>query len=87
MWSLLTFLFVGFLAGLVARALVSGPSPKGLVKTTLLGLAGSLVGGFGGYLIFDRDPADGPFQWSGLLGSILGAVLVLLVYRRLATRR
>jgi len=84
MWSLITFLFVGFLAGLLARALVSGPSPTGLVKTTLLGLAGSLVGGFIGYLVFGKDPTHGPLQWSGFLGSVVGAVLVLLVYRRRA---
>ncbi|CAN5756587.1 GlsB/YeaQ/YmgE family stress response membrane protein [soil metagenome] len=87
MWSIITFLFVGFVAGLIARALVSGPSPKGLVKTTILGLAGSLVGGFIGYLIFDKDLTNGPLQWSGLLGSVIGAVIVLLVYRRRAGAR
>lgn len=87
MWSLLTFLFVGFLAGLIARALVSGPGPKGVVRTTLLGLVGSLVGGFLAHVALGKDPAGGPVQWSGLLGSVLGAVLVLLVYRRRRRRR
>ena len=85
MWFLITFLFIGFLSGLIARALVSGPGPKGLVRTTGLGIAGSFVGGFLGYVVFDHDLGEGAIQVSGLLGSIIGAVLVLLIYRR--TRR
>lgn len=86
MWSLFTFLVVGFLAGLVARALVSGPSPSGCLPTTILGVVGSFVGGFLGYVIFDKDLGSGAFQVSGFLGSLIGAVLVLLVYRRTAAR-
>ena len=82
MGSILGFLIVGFIVGLVARALVSGRGPKGLVATTVLGVVGSFVGGFLAYLIFDHDVANGPVQPSGLLGSLIGAVLVLLVYRR-----
>lgn len=84
MWALITFLFVGFIAGLVARALVSGPGPTGLVRTTLLGVVGSFVGGFLGYLITGRDLGEGALQTSGLIGSIIGAVLVLLIYRNVA---
>ncbi|MBX3285651.1 MAG: GlsB/YeaQ/YmgE family stress response membrane protein [Actinobacteria bacterium] len=84
MWFLITFLIVGFIAGLVARALVSGPSPRGFAKTTLLGMAGSLVGGFFGYVVFGKDVGDGAFQASGLLGSTFGAILLLLAYRRWA---
>lgn len=83
MWFI-AFCLVGFFAGLIARALVSGPSPKGLVRTTALGIGGSFVGGFLGYVLFDKDLESGLIQRSGLLGSILGAVLVLLVYRRWA---
>lgn len=82
MWFLITFLFVGFVSGLIARALVSGPSPTGFVKTTVLGMLGSFVGGFFGYLVFDKDLGEGAFQASGLLGSIFGAVLLLLAYRK-----
>lgn len=85
--SIVMFLAVGFVAGLLARALVSGPGPKGLIKTTALGVIGSFVGGFLGYVIFDKDLASGAFQVSGFVGSLVGAVLVLLVYRRIATRR
>lgn len=86
MWSIITFLAVGFVVGLLARALVSGPGPKGLIKTTLLGVVGSFIGGLLGYLIFDKDLDEGSFQISGFVGSLIGAVLALLVYRRWARR-
>lgn len=82
MWFFITFLIVGFLAGLIARALVSGPSPKGCLPTTGLGMVGSFIGGFLGYVLFDKDLSSGALQTSGLLGSIVGAVIALLIYRR-----
>lgn len=87
MWFLITFLIVGFISGLIARALVSGPGPKGLLGTTLLGVVGSFVGGFLGYLLMNKDLNEGAFQPSGVLGSIIGAVIALLIYRRFAEKR
>ena len=84
MWFLFTFLVVGFLAGLIARVLVSGPTPSGCVPTTLIGVVGSFVGGFIGYLVFDKDLSKGAFQTSGFFGSIIGAVIVLMIYKRTA---
>lgn len=86
MWFLISFMVVGFLAGLIARALVSGPSPRGCLPTTVLGMAGSFVGGLLGYLLSDKDLSSGALQTSGLFGSIVGSVLVLLVYRSRAKR-
>lgn len=87
MWFIISFLFVGFFAGLIARALVSGPGPKGLIRTTLLGILGSFVGGFIGYLLLDKDLTDGAFQSAGFFGSIIGAVVVLLITRRFSKTR
>ena len=87
MWFIISFLFVGFFAGLIARALVSGPGPKGLIRTTLLGILGSFVGGFIGYLLLDKDLTDGAFQSAGFFGSIIGAVVVLLITRRFSKAR
>ena len=86
MWFVLSTLIVGFVVGLLARALVSGPSPTGCLPTALLGIVGSFVGGFLGYVIFGKDPSGGAFQPSGFLGSLVGAVIVLLIYRKLADR-
>lgn len=84
MLFVISSLICGLVAGVIARALISGPSPRGCLPTTLLGIAGSLVGGFLGYLILGKDLDEGALQPAGLLGSIFGAVLVLLVYRRRA---
>ena len=77
----IVMLIVGLVAGAIARLLVPGNDSMGILATLVLGLVGSLVGGFLGWLIFGRDAADGAFPTSGLIGSIIGAVIALLVYR------
>lgn len=86
MWFLITFLFVGFIAGLLARALVSGPGPSGCLPTTILGVVGSFVGGFLGYVLFGKDLDEGSLQISGFFGSVLGSVLALMIYKRTLAR-
>ena len=78
---ILVLLLVGLLAGAVARLLVPGPDPIGILGTILVGVIGSFVGGFLGYLLFHHDKGEGALQPSGIIGSIIGAVIVLLVYR------
>ena len=76
--GILAFIFIGFLAGLLARALVPGRQPMGLGATTLLGMAGSLVGGLISSLF-----SPGAFLMlrpSGLIMSVLGAVVVLWLW-------
>lgn len=85
MW-ILWALIVGLIAGFVARALVPGPDPMGVLGTLVLGLAGSLVGGFLGWLIFRNDADSGALQLSGIIGSIIGAVIALLVWRAIQSR-
>jgi uncharacterized membrane protein YeaQ/YmgE (transglycosylase-associated protein family) len=74
-------LVVGVVAGYLARLLVPGPDKIGFVRTVALGIVGSFVGGFLGYLLFDKDFGEGALQASGLIGSIIGAVIALLIYR------
>lgn len=81
LWFIITMIVVGLIAGFIARAVVPGDDSMSIGATILLGLVGSLVGGFIGYLLFGRDLADGAFQTSGLIGSILGAIVVLLLVR------
>jgi uncharacterized membrane protein YeaQ/YmgE (transglycosylase-associated protein family) len=82
---IITMIIVGAIAGFIARAVVPGPDPMGVVGTIVLGIIGSFVGGFLGYLIFHKDASQGALQPSGIIGSIIGAIVVLLVYRA-ATR-
>jgi len=55
--------------------------------TVLLGIIGSFVGGFLGYLIFHKDAQNGAFQPSGIVGSVIGAIIVLLIWMRLGDRK
>ena len=83
--SLLWLLLIGLVAGLLARAIVPGKDAMGWLATLALGVVGSLAGGLllglltGGL----RDRGFGP---AGLIGSVLGAVIVLLIYNRLMAR-
>jgi uncharacterized membrane protein YeaQ/YmgE (transglycosylase-associated protein family) len=79
-------LIIGIIAGFIARALVPGPDPMGIAGTIVLGIVGSFVGGFLGWALFGKDFKDGALQASGLLGSIIGAVIALLVYRAITRR-
>ncbi|MEW6335992.1 MAG: GlsB/YeaQ/YmgE family stress response membrane protein [Acidobacteriota bacterium] len=76
LWSLL----VGFVVGLVARLLVPGVDSMGMILTTVLGVAGSLVGGFLGGLV-SRPKEGAKFHLAGFLLSVVGAIVVLVLWR------
>lgn len=74
-------LVIGLLAGFIARALVPGRDPMSVGATLLLGVVGSFVGGFLGWALFGNDFSEGALQASGLIGSVIGSVVALLIYR------
>ena len=84
---ILTILVVGLIAGALARLLVPGKQDMSIVMTIVLGIVGSFVGGFLGYLLFHKDAADGFLQPAGIIGSVIGAVIVLLIWTRVGARR
>ena len=86
LWFIIVLLVVGFLAGALARFLVPGPDPMSVAGTWLLGVLGSFVGGFLGYLLFGADIEDGAVQVSGVIGSVIGAVILLLIWRAMQRR-
>ncbi len=76
--SIIAFILIGLIAGLIARAILPGNQSMGLLATTLLGCVGSLLGGFVGSL-FVRNGRMFDLHPSGVLMSIVGSILVLLV--------
>jgi len=86
LWFIISLIIIGAIAGFIARALVPCKDPMGIGATILLGIVGSFIGGFLGYLLFHKDSSQGALQPSGIIGSIIGAVIALLIYRA-ASRR
>jgi len=82
--GIIVWLIVGLIAGAVARLLVPGRDPLGVVGTLVLGLIGSFVGGLIAVIFTDRTLDE--YSTSGLLGSILGAVVALIIYRYMQPR-
>ena len=83
--QILGWIVFGLVAGAIARLLMPGRQPMGIILTIVLGIIGSFVGGaignmFNGGSLMDPAP-------SGYLGSILGAFLILLVYTMVSNRR
>ena len=76
--SIIAFILIGLIAGLIARAIMPGRQSMGLLATTLLGMAGSLVGGFIGSLL-SRDGEVFSLHPAGIIMSILGALLVMFL--------
>jgi len=74
-------LVVGLIAGAIARLLVPGRDPIGLLGTIVLGVIGSFVGGFLENLVFRHTMNVHHVHAAGVLGSIVGAVVVLLLVR------
>ena len=81
LWFLLVLFVFGIVFGAIARLLVPGRDPLGIVGTWALGVAGSFVGGFLGYALLGADIEDGAVQMGGIFGSIIGSVVLLLIVR------
>lgn len=75
--GIIAWVVFGFVIGLIARAIVPGRQPMGFVLTTLLGIAGSIVGGLVASAL-QGGPVTG-FATAGFVGSILGAIVLLVV--------
>lgn len=80
---MLGWIFFGLIVGIVAKLLMPGRDPGGFIVTILLGIVGALLGGF----IGQAAGLYGPNEPAGFVMSLLGAILVLFVYRRLVGRR
>ena len=92
MLAILGWIIFGLIAGLIAKAIMPGKDPGGVIITILLGIAGAVIGGFIGRALFgygtassDRDFTQPGFLMSLVL-SIVGAVVLLAIYRLIRGR-
>ena len=73
----------GLIAGAIAKLLMPGRDPGGMIVTILLGIAGSLLGGF----LFNAMGIGGGERYAGLIGSVIGALILLFAYRAFTGKR
>ncbi|HEU0209751.1 MAG TPA: GlsB/YeaQ/YmgE family stress response membrane protein [Candidatus Udaeobacter sp.] len=83
MLHIIWYIIVGFIVGLIARAIMPGAQHLGFIMTTLLGIVGSIVGGLIGRL-FSKPAPGSAFHPAGLIMSIIGAIIVLFIYLKVA---
>lgn len=80
--NILGWILFGLIVGAIAKFLMPGRDPGGWIVTILLGIAGSFVGGFLATTLIGREDST-----AGWIGSIIGAMVLLLVYRLIVGRR
>jgi uncharacterized membrane protein YeaQ/YmgE (transglycosylase-associated protein family) len=85
--GIIGWILLGFLAGLIARALMPGEERGGCILTTLLGIGGALLGGFLASILGLGDPIDEFFDLSTWLAAIIGAAVILAIWRAASGRR
>jgi uncharacterized membrane protein YeaQ/YmgE (transglycosylase-associated protein family) len=79
-------IIIGLIAGALARLLVPGKQHMSILATIVIGIVGSFLGGFLGYVLFHKDSQDGFLQPAGIIGSVIGAIIVLLLWTRFSDR-
>ncbi|HKY46278.1 MAG TPA: GlsB/YeaQ/YmgE family stress response membrane protein [Pyrinomonadaceae bacterium] len=85
MMSFIWFLIIGLIAGALARLIMPGRDPMGIIATIVLGIVGSILGGLVSMAIWPDDMRGG-IPRAGLLLSIIGAIVVLWIYRMIRAR-
>jgi uncharacterized membrane protein YeaQ/YmgE (transglycosylase-associated protein family) len=84
--GIIAFLILGLLAGAIAKALLPGDDPGGILVTMLIGVVGALLGGFLAGALFNARPMDEFFDLSTWLTAIVGSIILLVLYRVVAGR-
>lgn len=85
--NILYMIVFGFIIGVIARFLMPGPQPMGIIMTTLLGVAGSFLGGYLGYLLHGGEDGITEPSPAGWIGSIIGAAILLFAYGLLTKKK
>ena len=85
--GIIGWIILGLLAGAIAKAILPGDDPGGIIITMIIGIVGALLGGFLAQVIFGNNTVDDFFDISTWLTAIVGAIILLLLYRLVVGRR
>ena len=85
--GIIGWIILGLLAGLIAEAILPGDDPGGIIVTTIIGVLGALGGGFIAQAIGFGDPIDEFFDFSTWIAAIIGAIVLLLIWRAVTGER
>ena len=84
--GIIGWIVLGLLAGIIAKAILPGNDPGGMIVTIIIGIVGAILGGFLAQVLLGRNTVDEFFDVSTWLTAIIGAI-ILRVWMRLATGR
>ena len=85
--GIIGWIILGLLAGVIAKALLPGDDPGGFIVTAIIGVVGAMLGGLIARALDLGDPIDEFFDISTWLAAIIGAIILLLIYRLVIGRR
>jgi uncharacterized membrane protein YeaQ/YmgE (transglycosylase-associated protein family) len=84
--GIIGWILIGLLAGAIAKAVLPGDQPGGIIITTAVGIVGALIAGFIAQALGFGDPIDEFFDFSTWLAAIIGAIVLLLIWQAVAGR-
>ena len=82
--GIIAFLILGLLAGALAKLLLPGNDPGGVLLTMVIGVAGALIGGFLAAAVFGAHPLDDFFDLSTWITAVIGSMILLVIWRLVA---
>ncbi|MET9855568.1 GlsB/YeaQ/YmgE family stress response membrane protein [Streptomyces sp. NPDC006450] len=85
--GIIGWILMGLLAGMIARFLMPGKDPGGCIVTPLIGIAGGVLGGWLGKIIFGVESIDGFFEISTWIAAIVGSLIILGIWRLVVRAR
>lgn len=85
--GIIGWILIGLLAGAIAKLLIPGDQPGGIIVTAIVGVVGALLAGFIAQALGFGDPIDEFFDFSTWVAAIIGAVVLLLIWQAIAGRR
>ena len=84
--GIIGWIILGLSAGAIAKAIMPGDDPGGIIVTIILGIVGAILGGFLAQVLFGNDTVDEFFDLSTWLTAIVGSIILLVLYRLVAGR-